>query len=879
MKKLTSLILTLIMIFTFQGQSVFAYDREFDTASQFLSQLSITDNIVGDENGNITRAEFAAMIVRAMNMSSLTSDDESFEDVSKSQFKNEIYVAKALGITNGTSDVTFTPDGLVPYQVAAKMLVSALGYSSKAEALGGYPTGYQNVANSLKLYSGVQGSDNLSIRDAYILVRNMMTANVAVFDGIENGNLNVSVQKGKNILTENFGFGYNCGVISTANGRGINFETTDFNTIEIGGTFYKTKGDFSYLLGRSAEIWYDSDNFVKLIAPSVENNTVTIDAQQVSEVDNNVLVADDGNKERKYKLKSGFSFVFNGRSIAFDKSDFYFDHGTLTLVDNDGDGAYEYVIADKIEYFVISSMDSSSGKIYDTSSNLREISVESTSDYDVQINVDGMPASSDDLKKGMGCEVLMSEDGGICVINAFTKSVSGKVSEMWDNELRIDGIDYELSNYILRKNPTISPGYTYDFIITSDNVIIDFGKMANDAMQYGYLMGFRSGEGMQGVSQIKLLCSDGSKNIYDFRKKVMLDGVSLDFDDPAFASKLLDGGYPKYQVVRYKLTDGLISHIDTSDFMLTDWVVGEYESEEDSLTMYAQNLNVRYTTYATFAYPNVPFKSISNIFNVPAEIQTNPRAIYDDERFSTNGVAGISNNAAMVVDVYDYNRYYVPQAAVIYESKSGVDFCNPSQQTTIYMVRGVSDYITEDGETLKRMRLFSGSKYVQYFVEPKTAEIVEKMYRFPGPGDAIRISVNQRGYINGFAIDVTYNRDEHSIKIHYDGGGYPGSYHGIEKSAGSYMTYFGGRVIAATNGYMAITPDQTPPDNSGALGGVVNLSLGSGTYMVYDRHTNDVYSASFDDIVTAMDAGEENASLVACKSYYYNTNVVLIYKN
>ena len=188
-------------------------------------------------------------------------------------------------------------------------------------------------------------------------------------------------------------------------------------------------------------------------------------------------------------------------------------------------------------------------------------------------------------------------------------------------------------------------------------------------------------------------------------------------------------------------------------------------------------------------------------------------------------------------------------------------------------------YIDEDGETLKRIRVFSGSKYQQFFVEPKTADLVARSYRFPNPGDVVRLSFSARGYINGFAIDVSYDKAAHSIKIHYDGGGYPGSYHGIEGGAASYMTYFGGRVVTAGNGFMAITPDQTPPSISGELGGVVNLNVSGATYMIYDRHTNDVYSASASDVITAMNAGEENASLIAGKSYYYNTNVIIIYAN
>lgn len=879
MKKFISIILTLVLVFSVQSASVFAYDADFETASDFLGQLGITDDVTGTENGEITRAEFTAMIVRAMNMASLESPDAGFEDISKNLFKREINTAKALGITNGTSELTFSPDSAVPFEVAAKMLVSALGYTTKAEAFGGYPTGYMNVASSLKLYSGTAASGLVSLRDALILIHNMMISDVAVFEGVQDDNVIVSTHKSKNILTENFGFNYTYGIVSTANGKGINYASAGFDTIEIDGVLYKTETDLSHLLGRRVDLWFDDNKNVKLASATTENNYVTINAEDVETYSDSVLTYYDGEKEKKLRMKRGFSFITNGRSVAFDSSDFFFDHGILTFVDNDADGAYEYVLAQKAEYFVVAGVNNSTCEIYDSRSAHPSVCLESGDDYEVFLTLDGVPATFDDITAGMGCEVYMSEDGGICEVYATSKTVSGKVSEMWDNTVRIDETDYTLSRYILNKGVSVIPGCEYNFIITSDNVIIDIAGNGNSNMQYGYLLGYKSGTGMEAVSQIKLLASDGSIRVYDLKKRVHLDGEVTDYNSSLLTTALTNGRYPRYQVVKYKLSDGLVSHIDTTDYMLSDWTVGQHEDEADSLTMYAQNLSVTYSNHNNVGIPNVPFKAIPAIFNVPEDILTNPSADYDDDMFSCLGSAVLANNSKYTVDVYDYDKYYVPQAAVIYDSSTEASFRNPSQQTTIYVVRGITDYIDEDGETLKRIRVFSGSKYQQFFVEPKTADLVARSYRFPNPGDVVRLSFSARGYINGFAIDVSYDRAAHSIKIHYDGGGYPGSYHGIEGGAASYMTYFGGRVVTAGNGFMAITPDQTPPSISGELGGVVNLNVSGATYMIYDRHTNDVYSASASDVITAMNAGEENASLIAGKSYYYNTNVIIIYAN
>jgi hypothetical protein len=51
-------------------------------------------------------------------------------------------------------DGTFRPDDAVTYEQAIKMLICSIGYSTKAEELGGYPQGYVMIANQEGITSG-----------------------------------------------------------------------------------------------------------------------------------------------------------------------------------------------------------------------------------------------------------------------------------------------------------------------------------------------------------------------------------------------------------------------------------------------------------------------------------------------------------------------------------------------------------------------------------------------------------------------------------------------------------------------------------------------------------------------------------------------------
>ena len=61
------------------------------------------------------------------------------------------------------SDTEFDPDANVTYVQAQKMLVSAIGYETYAQAQGGWPTGYKTYAASLDITKGISGIKDLSL--------------------------------------------------------------------------------------------------------------------------------------------------------------------------------------------------------------------------------------------------------------------------------------------------------------------------------------------------------------------------------------------------------------------------------------------------------------------------------------------------------------------------------------------------------------------------------------------------------------------------------------------------------------------------------------------------------------------------------------------
>jgi len=117
--------------------------------------------------GNITRAEFAAVVVRALgyeNSAKLLTGAPAFKDVAGTQWAwGYINVASAQGIIKGYPDGTFAPNANVTVAEAVTMLVRALGRDEQATGI--WPTGHIMVASQLgMLPSSLPGVDVAAVR-------------------------------------------------------------------------------------------------------------------------------------------------------------------------------------------------------------------------------------------------------------------------------------------------------------------------------------------------------------------------------------------------------------------------------------------------------------------------------------------------------------------------------------------------------------------------------------------------------------------------------------------------------------------------------------------------------------------------------------------
>lgn len=164
----------------------------YANAVDLLTALGIVN---GDDNGlfnpdnQVTRAEFTKMAVGALGeiAAAEAQTTSQFKDAANTQVHWAAgYVAQGVadGFINGYDDERFGPDDQVTYAQACKMLVAAIGYTSYAEAAGGWPSGYVSQASSLGITKGVSANNdtNLTRSQCAILIANSMDVPLCVID-------------------------------------------------------------------------------------------------------------------------------------------------------------------------------------------------------------------------------------------------------------------------------------------------------------------------------------------------------------------------------------------------------------------------------------------------------------------------------------------------------------------------------------------------------------------------------------------------------------------------------------------------------------------------------------------------------------------------
>ena len=168
LKKIAALVIVLALALSTVSFAAYTDVKADASYSEAVTVMSALGLLKGYEDGTfgpdktITRAEFAAVVVRMLGMEDAAAGAATatnFADVPATHWAaGYVKIANQKEIIAGYGDGNFGPDAEVTYEQAIKMLVCALGYAPMfADVKDAYPTSYMAQANTLGMTVGAPG--------------------------------------------------------------------------------------------------------------------------------------------------------------------------------------------------------------------------------------------------------------------------------------------------------------------------------------------------------------------------------------------------------------------------------------------------------------------------------------------------------------------------------------------------------------------------------------------------------------------------------------------------------------------------------------------------------------------------------------------------
>ncbi len=176
------------MLMTGMATSTMIFADTYDSTYQLIEgTIRVLGIMTGDETGNmnlsknVTREEFAKMVVMASSEKDNVSENSSysvFNDVKSNRWSaSYIKTAVDLGLFNGYLDGSFKPENNITLEEAATVSLKLLGYTN-ADFTGTYPSGQLSKFEDLELDENIDKNqgDYLTRQDCIYLFYNILNA-------------------------------------------------------------------------------------------------------------------------------------------------------------------------------------------------------------------------------------------------------------------------------------------------------------------------------------------------------------------------------------------------------------------------------------------------------------------------------------------------------------------------------------------------------------------------------------------------------------------------------------------------------------------------------------------------------------------------------
>lgn len=760
-----------------------AQGSPYDAAIKKLCALGMAEL---DENGQfypdneMTRADFTVMAVRVTGFEEMVqfADEEAvFEDVRGDiWYAPYIAYAKERGIVSGDGNNRFYPDETITYTEAIKILVSAMGYKEMAERQGGYPQGYMMIANQQGLGYGVsmQDSEKITRGEAAQICENALdgtvlveTPNSVINNEIEQIELMdyLELQEGRAVVTQS---GYaSLQTITDYDERKIIFSD---------GTVCDRNGlDTEEYLGYQVEYIYRQEDGADLpvllyIEKTSRNEEVEIAAQDIVEVGNNYIAAEDeSGRQKNYTFSSSTYILLNGRPVGeFSYELLQPELGFVKMLSNDG-SSYNVIFVQSYTNIYVGGIQTTDLIIYDKYDMNKQACL---SEEDVDVvrieNADGTEAAFEDIAVGDVISVYASQNDEYVRAVRNTAKIEGSVAGLREEYVSVDGTEYEMTTELLRMID--SPDLELDMPNLGDIITLyldSYGYIAafevgfSTEKLFAYMKSYKYINEAEEYVLMKLFTEEGEHLRLRCADAVLIDGRRVKKPDAIF-DRLELMGVKNGLIVYQTNVDGEITYIDTASdgegetgARLDKTVTGyEYNPNTDSYTASGDMMTYKDKTMSFDL--KVLIKGDTPIFQIPSSnIGTAP-----EDYFVVKTAGDYANDNRLNLDAYQLNPdSYYSDALVVY-SNSGASL-SVSEDASPVIVKQVYGAVV-DGEAMTCVDVVSDSSETTLYPNDETVFTNMKglgmhntegdTYKSLQPGDVIRYRTMPNGRVGAVQV-------------------------------------------------------------------------------------------------------------------------------
>lgn len=760
-KKLTAVILTMIMALGMVTGSfaMIPSDAVGSKHEEAIETLGALDIMIGDaETGLfrpdafIKRSEFAKVAVETMGLGELAESSmgkTKYPDVVENHWASGyINIATQQGVVIGDDQHNFRPDDTITYAEAMTILVRIIGHEPAALSAGGFPNGYVTVGTQNGIAKNAMANDNEPVKRGVVAQMTFNSLTVKMMEQTGFGANERYEIVDKTVLEDVLDTEKLTGQIVAVGQSSLSSSSNlKDNEVKIGDEVYevadKALAEIRNLLGFNVTFYartLDDEKVILLARPSKSaNDSVTIKTDDMHSAE--VLEAgttkvmywldkENDKKPQELTISEDAKMIFNGKPIEFSVSELTPDSGRITVLDTDSDDKYDIVFVTSYENYVVEDVIETSHRVTDKYGKPSLVLDPEDDDVKFVITKASQELEISDLKEWNVLSVAKSKDSSIVVIEVSGEYVTGKVTELKDDERGIDGKRYKIA-----KNYTedIKLGDEGTFYLDIEGKIAAVDATKTLSSNYAYAVKGGLSNGFDKVLELKIFDKDGKTVTLKSGDKIKLDGVSGKTPAEALAKLSDESDVFVPQLITYETNaSGELKEINTA--------VDKTESGEINKASFTLNvkdsLTYKEASKKLGAY-NVNSETI--VFDIPA-------GKTDTADFSVEDISIFEDKTEYDVYIYDLGEDLTAKAIVVTNSQGIAGL-----EGSMVIVDSIGTMANDDNELVDKLYGYQDGKKVS-FETTESDILVNEDGEMLKTGDIIQIKTNAKGQIQSIRV-------------------------------------------------------------------------------------------------------------------------------